>query len=119
MNKKEILNKILNPTSKAKEEMEKLGIMTTTTDNTTNIYPNYGCAISSGVTWKFNDFSYPKIADPYEEGEEDIAIVKDNDTFTLKRKEAYRLIFILEDNGYTIETCPLEEFITILTSVRL
>lgn len=116
MNKKEILNKVLNPTSKAKEEMERLGIMTTTTSNYKNCITTSGTTYS---TWKFDDFSYPKIADPYEEGEEDIAIVKDNDTFTLKRKEAYRLIFILEDNGYTIETCPLEEFITILTSVRL
>ncbi len=59
------------------------------------------------------------LTDPVEDGEMSVIIEKDNDKFTMKRKEMYQLIFMLDKHKLTIKSCTFEKFIECLTAVRI
>jgi len=96
---------------------------TSTATNTQSQSSNYGGSFASGSVgvssnpWGGTPFI--QSINPDDDRKQEVSIRKDKDNFTVTREELYRLIFMLEENGQTIETCSFDDFITALTAVRL
>ena len=72
-----------------------------------------------GGSYGWSAPSFPIHVDYESDMEQEVSITKGKDIFTMTRKELYRLIFMLEDQGTNINDCPLDVFINNLTAVRI
>lgn len=102
--------KILNPTNGAINSMNNNGLTWTFASSVASFSGNINAYGWSNLV--------PEV-DPNEDGSTKIRFKKDDMYFEMTREQMYTLKFILDNDGYTIESCPLEEFLNYVTAVKI
>lgn len=125
MNIKHKVYKIFKPIIESKKELDKYDI----NDNyyeQSNVdcdeYNSYHYTSSSGTcTWEtpFGEPVITPILDVERDCNTKIYINKENRKYEMTKKQLYRLIFMLEEEGETVYSCPLYLFENFLTAVKI
>jgi len=123
MNVKETLNKVFNPNNKAKKELRKFVLKYGKSNNsfTYKTKSDYGDVISGTVCPWEDAYGNPiqPLLDIDDDSKQTIYINKDNKKYEMTREELYRLKFMLDEEGETIDSAPLEMFLNYLTAVKI